>query len=49
VVLVRAPGKPRDVTLAGQPLTSFVYSAKDGLLWLRFANEARMRELAVTW
>ncbi len=49
VVLIKAPGSPKSVTLADQPLTSFNYSEKDGLLWVRFANEARPRELTVTW
>ena len=47
VVLLRAPTAPRSVTLAGQPLESFDYSAEDRLLWIRFTNEARPRELAI--
>lgn len=47
IVLLRAPNAPRSITLAGQPLESFEYSQKEGLLWIRFPNEARPRELAV--
>jgi hypothetical protein len=47
VLLLRAPAAPTSVTLAEQPLHSFEYSAKDRLLWIRFANEARPRELVI--
>ncbi|HQL77556.1 MAG TPA: hypothetical protein PLU91_05100 [Verrucomicrobiota bacterium] len=47
VVLLRSPSAPRSVTLAGQPLSSFQYSAPDRLLWIRFLNEAAPRELAL--
>jgi hypothetical protein len=47
VVLLRAPQAPRSVTLAGQPLASFEYAAEGQLLWIRFANEAKPRELAI--
>jgi len=47
VVLLRASAAPRSVTLAGQPLQSFHYSPGDRLLWVRFANEARPRELRI--
>lgn len=47
VVLLRAPAAPRSVTLAGQPLESVHYSAEERLLWVRFTNEARPRELAL--
>ncbi len=47
VVLLRSPAAPRRVTLGGQALQSFEYSAKDKLLWIRFENQATPRELAV--
>jgi hypothetical protein len=47
VLLLRAPKAPRAITLAGQPLQSFIYSPTHQLLWIRFANEARPRELAI--
>lgn len=47
VVLIRAPDNPQEVTLEGKPLASFEYSEKDRLLWIRFMNEARPRELTV--
>jgi hypothetical protein len=37
------------VTLAGQPCESFEYSAAERLLWIRFPNEAKPRELAIKW
>jgi hypothetical protein len=33
--------------LAGQTLSEFAYSPEERLLWIRFANEARPRELAI--
>jgi hypothetical protein len=47
VLLLRASTPPRSVTLAGQPLGSIRYSTEDKLLWIRFKNEARPRELAI--
>jgi hypothetical protein len=47
VVLLAAPKAPTSVALAGEPLTSFDYSAEHGLVWIRFANESRPRELRV--
>jgi len=47
VVLLHLPKAPRSVALAGQPLESFEYSQRDRLLWIRFNNEARPRELQV--
>jgi hypothetical protein len=46
-LLLRVPAAPHSVTLAGQPLTSFRYSAEDRLLLIYFTNEAKPRELAV--
>jgi hypothetical protein len=47
IMLVRVPSAPRSITLAGQPLESFKYAAEDGLLWIRFTNETRPRELVL--
>jgi hypothetical protein len=47
IVLLRAPEPPRAVTLAGQPCPQYQYSASDRLLWIRFTNESRPRELRV--
>jgi hypothetical protein len=47
VLLLRLPKAPRSVTLAGQPLEGFEYTAEGRLLWVRFANEVRPRELAI--
>ncbi len=47
VLLLRAPAAPRSVTLAGQPLKNYLYSAEHRLLWIRFTNEAKPRELAI--
>ncbi|MBI5384404.1 MAG: hypothetical protein HZA90_06915 [Verrucomicrobia bacterium] len=47
VVLLYASQAPRAVTLAGEPLQSFNYSAEARLLWLRFSNQSRPRELQV--
>ena len=47
VVLLRAATAPRSVKLAGQALETFRYDPEGKLLWLRFTNEAKARELAV--
>ena len=47
VVLLHAPKPPREITLAGQAVKDFDYSAAEKLLWLRFPNETRPRELEV--
>jgi hypothetical protein len=49
LLLLRASTPPRSVTLAGQPLEGFNYSAPDHLLWVRFNNEARPRELEIAF
>jgi hypothetical protein len=48
-VLLRVSKAPRSVTLAGQPLESFLYSPEDRLLWIHFTNDARPRELTVAF
>jgi hypothetical protein len=47
VVLVQTPTAPRSVKLAGQPLETFKHASGERLLWIRFVNEARPRELAI--
>ena len=49
VLLLHTPKPPRAITLAGKPVSQFQYSAKDKLLWVRFSNEARQRELKLEW
>jgi hypothetical protein len=45
--LLRAPRAPRAVLLAGQALETVHYDAEQGLLWVRFTNQASPRELSV--
>ena len=45
IVLLHAPKPPRAITLAGQTVKDFEYSAAEKLLWLRFPNETSPREL----
>ncbi|HTV61350.1 MAG TPA: hypothetical protein VMH30_02140 [Verrucomicrobiae bacterium] len=47
IALLESPQPPRAVTLAGQNLKTFQYSAKQHLLWIHFENEAQPRELSV--
>ncbi len=47
IVLLRAPAAPRSVRLASQPVETFKYASEDRLLWIRFPNEAKPRELAI--
>ena len=47
ILLLHAPRPPREVTLAGQAVKDFEYSVAEKLLWIRFPNQARPRELAV--
>ncbi len=47
VMLFHSAKPPRSITLAGNPVTQFQHSAEGALLWLRFANEARPRELRI--
>jgi len=49
VVFLRTPTAPRSVKLAGQALETFNYGPKDRLLWIRFTNEARPRELEIVF
>jgi hypothetical protein len=47
VILLYSPKSPRSVTLDGKPLNDFNYSADEKLLWIRFTNESRPRELVM--
>jgi hypothetical protein len=47
VVLLHAPKAPRGVTLAGRGWGKYEYSARERLLWVRFPNECRPREVEV--
>jgi hypothetical protein len=49
VVLLHSPKPPRSITLAGEALTAFTYSAADQLLWIRFTNQAKSRVLTVQY
>ena len=49
ILLLRAPGKPKTVTLDGARLTDTTYDAKSGLLWLRFPNGATPRRIEVAY
>ena len=49
MVLFHSPKAPRSVALAGLSLDNFRYSATEQLLWIRFANEAKPRELTITF
>jgi hypothetical protein len=49
IVLLYAPGPPRSINLAGRTLDRYQYSSRENLLWIRFANEARPRELRITF
>ncbi len=49
VVLIHSPTSPRSITLAGEQLSSFKYSETDRLLWVRFTNQAKPRELKVQY
>ncbi len=47
LVLIATPKAPRSVQLERQPLTSYTYDTAEGLLYVRFPNEARPRDLVV--
>jgi hypothetical protein len=49
VVLLHSPKPPTSVTLAGQTLAGIEYSSREHLLWIRFPNESRPRELVVNY
>jgi hypothetical protein len=47
VVLLSAPAKPSEIRLGGEPLSTFDYSAKERLVWIRFTNQAAPRQLTI--
>ena len=47
IVLLHAPRAPREITLSGQPVKDFEYSVAEKLLWIRFPNETKPRNLGV--
>lgn len=49
VMLLSATRPPTSITLDGQTLETFSFSKQDGLLWIRFTNEARPRTLTVSF
>jgi hypothetical protein len=49
VVLLRADKKASRVTLAGQEISTVEFSDADKLLWIKFQNEAKPRELSIAF
>jgi hypothetical protein len=49
IVLLESTKAPLAVTLDGKNLTTFEYSAKERLLWIRFENDVAPRELVVKY
>lgn len=49
VVLIKTPQEPKAITLDGSPVMSIDYLPSENLLWIRFANEARPRELRLDY
>jgi hypothetical protein len=47
IVLLQCGHEPAAVTLDGQPVADVKFSKADKLLWIRFANEARPRQLVI--
>jgi len=47
IILLATSRPPRSLQLERQRLDSFTYDAAEGLLYIRFANEARPRELLI--
>jgi hypothetical protein len=47
VLLISTAKPPRSILLEQTPLDSFTYDPAEGLLYVRFSNEARPRELVV--
>ncbi len=47
IILIATAKPPRSIQLDQQPLDSFTYDAAEGLLYIRFPNEARPRNLVV--
>lgn len=47
VVLFRSPRPPKEITLAGETLAQWEHNPAEGLLWVRFPNQAKARELVL--
>jgi hypothetical protein len=47
ILLISTAQPPRSILLEHQPLNSFTYDSAEGLLYIRFPNEARPRDLVV--
>lgn len=47
IILIHSTKPPRSVELAGSELAAYEYSAKEGLLWIRFTNQAFPRTLNI--
>ncbi|HEY3285190.1 MAG TPA: hypothetical protein VGN26_23205 [Armatimonadota bacterium] len=48
-VLLSCKSAPKSVTLDGAPVSDTHYDAQEHLLWVRFPNEARARELSIAF
>lgn len=49
IVLLRAEKKPARATIGGKEISSFEFSEKEKLLWVKFPNEAAPRELSLSY
>jgi hypothetical protein len=49
IMLLESPARPRSMTLAGENLNTFDYSADERLVWIRFQNEASPRDLVIEY
>jgi hypothetical protein len=47
IILLESPQPPRAIMLDGKRLSTFEYSAKERLLWIRFENKSESQELSV--
>jgi hypothetical protein len=47
IVLVSSAKPPRSIAMDDQGIEIYTYDAREGLLWIRFRNEARPRNLTV--
>ena len=47
ILLLRSRQPVKTITLDGQPLTSFEYSKKQNLAWIRFPNAAAPKKLSI--
>lgn len=49
ILLLESVKPPRRITLAGEALSSFEYSAENHLLWIHFENQAQSRQLKIEY